>query len=60
MIAKVLAGRTKDLDDAQALWRLHGREMDAPRIRHILQLAEEALGQSDLVSIFDTLSSSVG
>ena len=60
VIAKVLAGRTKDLDDAHALWRLHGREMDAARIRHILQLAEEALGQSDLVSIFDTLSSSVG
>ena len=58
IIAKVLAGRPKDVDDATALWRLHGREMDAQRIRHVLQLLEEALGQSDLVSSFESISSS--
>ena len=57
IIAKVLAGRPKDVDDASALWQLHGREMDASRIRHILQLLEEALGQSDLVSSFESISS---
>jgi hypothetical protein len=56
VIAKILAGRTKDLDDARALWRLHWREVDAERIRQILRLLEEALSQSDLVSSFDTIS----
>ena len=56
VIAKVLAGRPKDVDDARALWRLHAREMDAPRIRHVLQLLEEALSQSDLVSTFETIA----
>lgn len=56
VIAKVLAGRSKDLDDARALWRLHERQMDPRRIRRILQLLEEALSQSDLVSSFDAIS----
>ena len=58
IIAKVLAGRPKDVDDARALWQLHGRDVDAQRIRHILELLEEALSQSDLVSSFDTISGS--
>ena len=57
VIAKVLAGRPKDLDDARALWQLQGREMDEQRIRHVLRLLEEALGQSDLVSSFDAVAS---
>ena len=56
IIAKVLAGRPKDVDDARALWQLHEREMDAQRIRHVLQLLEEALSQSDLVSTFETIA----
>jgi hypothetical protein len=43
VIAKVLAGRPKDLDDARALWQLHGQELDRARIRHTLGLLEEAL-----------------
>jgi hypothetical protein len=58
IIAKVLAGRPKDVDDARALWQLHRQEADARRIRHILQLLETALSQSDLVSSFDRISSS--
>ena len=38
VIAKVLAGRPKDLDDARALWRLHWQDVDEPRIRQILRL----------------------
>jgi hypothetical protein len=53
IVAKVLAGRPKDIDDASALWRLHGPALDANRIRHTLRLLEEALGQSDLVPSFD-------
>ena len=55
IIAKVLAGRPKDLDDARALWRLHGRAVDADRIRYTLRLLEQALAQGDLVSTFESL-----
>lgn len=53
VITKVLAGRSKDIDDASALWRVHGRTLDGDRIRRTLRLLEEALGQSDLVSSFE-------
>jgi hypothetical protein len=55
IIAKVVAGRPKDLTDASALWRLHGSALDADRLRQTLRLLEEALGQSDLVAGFDAL-----
>jgi hypothetical protein len=55
VVAKVLAGRSKDLDDARALWRLHGRELDSDRIRRTLGLLEEALGQSDLSPAFESI-----
>ena len=32
VIAKILAGRPKDIEDARNLWRLHGREFDHDRI----------------------------
>ncbi len=56
IIAKVLAGRPKDIDDASALWRLHGRSVDAGRVREMLRLLEEALAQSDLVATFERIS----
>jgi len=56
IIAKVLAGRPKDVDDASAVWRLHHQEMDANRIRRTLRLLEEALAQSDLVSTFEAIA----
>jgi hypothetical protein len=55
LIAKLLAGRPKDVDDARALWRLHGAELDEARVRRTLRLLEEALSQSDLVSAFETI-----
>lgn len=58
IIAKVLAGRPKDLDDARALWRIHADTVDASRIRAILRLLEEALSQSDLVPAFDAIARS--
>lgn len=57
IIAKVLAGRPKDINDASGLWRLHGRTLDADRIRQTLHQLEEALGQSDLVRAFDGFAS---
>lgn len=58
IIAKVLAGRPKDLDDAAALWRLHGAGLDAERIRRTLRLIEEALSQGDLLSSFERIARS--
>ena len=55
LIAKILAGRPKDTEDARNLWRLHGAETHRRRIRRLLRLLEEALGQSDLVSGFETI-----
>lgn len=55
IIAKVLAGRPKDLDDARGVWSLHGRDLDGERIRRTLTLLEEALGQSDLLPTFESI-----
>jgi Nucleotidyltransferase of unknown function (DUF6036) len=55
VIAKVLAGRPKDIEDVRGVWRAHGAGLDADRIRRILALLEEALSQSDLVPTFDAI-----
>jgi len=55
IVAKVLAGRPKDLDDASQLWRLRGHELDAGRIGATLRLLEEALSQSDLLPAFESI-----
>jgi predicted nucleotidyltransferase len=56
IVAKVLAGRPKDLDDARALWRLHHQELDASRIRTLLAALEEVLDDSKLVPVFDAVT----
>jgi len=58
IVAKILAARPKDLEDAAALWRLHGPALDADGIRSTLRQLEEALGQSDLVPVFEALARS--
>ena len=55
VIAKVLAGRPQDIQDAGGLWRIYGRDLDASRIRRLLRLLEEALGQSDLIPCFESM-----
>jgi hypothetical protein len=55
IVAKVLAGRPKDVEDARSLWRVHGPRIDEPRLRQTLRLLEEALSQSDLVPMFDSI-----
>lgn len=55
IIAKILAGRPKDIEDARGLWRLRERDLDAGRVRRTLRLLEEALGQSDLLPCFDSV-----
>jgi Nucleotidyltransferase of unknown function (DUF6036) len=53
VILKVLAGRPKDLDDVAALLQLQSRRIDEQRVRAVLSLLEQALGQSDLLSTFE-------
>ena len=60
VIAKVLAGRAKDLEDARGLWKIHGARLDAARIRSILHQLEEALAQSDLSPAFDEIQRTAG
>jgi hypothetical protein len=55
IIAKVLAGRPKDLEDAAALWRLHRDTLDEARIRTTLRSLEEALTQNDLLPAFEAV-----
>jgi len=56
VIAKVLAARPKDIEDARSLWHIRGQELDADRIRRTLSLLEGALSQSDLVSSFEAIA----
>lgn len=53
VILKVLASRPKDLDDVTTLMRIHGDQLDAVRVRTVLGLLEQALGQSDLINAFE-------
>jgi hypothetical protein len=55
IITKVLAGRPKDLEDVRTLWRIHETKVDAGRIRDVLGLLEQALGQSDLLPAFEAI-----
>jgi len=58
IVAKVLAGRPKDLDDVRGLWGIHGATLDTSRVRGVLRQLEDALGQSDLVPAFDVIAAS--
>lgn len=53
VILKVLAGRPKDLDDLAALLRIQRGRIDIARVRDVLSALEAALGQSDLLGIFE-------
>ncbi len=55
VIAKVLAGRPKDIEDARNLWQLHGHELNAGRILAVLRQLDEALSQGDLVPGFESI-----
>jgi hypothetical protein len=46
---KVLAGRSKDLEDAAAVIRARGRTLDLELVRTTLRLLEQALDRGDLL-----------
>jgi DNA-directed RNA polymerase subunit F len=54
VITKVLAGRPKDMDDVRGVLRERVQTLDIERIRGILDLLEQALGQSDLRRAFES------
>jgi hypothetical protein len=53
IIAKVLAGRSKDIEDIRHVVHQHRPTLDVERIRRILLLLEDALTRSDLLPVFD-------
>lgn len=55
LVAKILAARPKDIEDAKALWNLHGNTLDLGRMRELLEALEEALDQSDLIATLDAV-----
>jgi hypothetical protein len=54
IITKILAGRPKDIEDVRGVLRERAETLDISRIRMMLRLLEEALGQSDLVVVLET------
>src|SRR5262249_18819653 len=52
---KILAGRSRDLDDVTAILRVRGGHLDLRRIRSTLGLLETALDRADLVSEFERI-----
>lgn len=54
IVTKVLAGRSKDIEDVRGVLRERAESLDMSRIRGTLRLLEDALGQSDLVVVFET------
>lgn len=50
VVAKMLAGRPKDLEDARGILQLQADRLDIGQVRTLLGLLEEALDQSDLLS----------
>lgn len=55
IVTKLLAARPKDLEDVRELIASRGASLDHRRIGKLLVLLEQALGQSDLVPLYQRL-----
>ena len=55
LVAKILAGRPKDLEDAAGVLRARRGSLDLVLVRSLLGELEEALGQGDLLSALEGL-----
>jgi hypothetical protein len=53
VVMKILAGRSKDLEDVAAVLAANPTEFDKAHARRLLSLLEEALSQSDLLPLFE-------
>ncbi len=54
IVSKVLAGRPKDLEDLRGILRERRESLDLEQIRETIGLLEQALGQSDLLPVFES------
>jgi hypothetical protein len=54
IVTKVLAGRAKDMEDIRGVLSERGSRLDLARVRGVLQMLEDALGQSDLLPLFES------
>ena len=57
IVTKVLAGRPRDLEDARSVVQAKGDALDRDAVQRTLGMLEEALGVSDLVPMFERLTS---
>jgi hypothetical protein len=55
LVTKMLAGRSKDLDDVRGILAAQGASLDVRAVRTTLGILEKALGVSDLLPAFDRL-----
>ena len=53
IVTKILAGRSKDLDDIRGVLEERGDSLRVDQIRDTLRMIESALGQSDLLPLFE-------
>jgi hypothetical protein len=53
IVMKILAGRPKDVDDVVTILASQSDRFDAGIVRSVLQELESALGQSDLIPLFE-------
>jgi len=53
VVTKILAGRPKDIEDIRGVLRARGDTLDIDAARTTLRLLEEALGQGDLIPLFE-------
>jgi hypothetical protein len=53
IVTKLLAGREKDIEDVRGVLSERGSALNLPQIRTTLRLLEDALGQSDLLPVFE-------
>ncbi len=54
VVTKVLAGREKDVGDIRGVLQARADSLDLGYIRRTLRVIEDAMGQSDLVPLFET------
>ncbi len=53
IVTKILAGRPKDIEDIRGVINERRVSLDVARIRAVLRILERALGQSDLLPVFE-------
>lgn len=55
VVTKLLAGRPKDVEDVRSILDERLAELDLDRIRHLIDLLQQALTRSDIASLFENL-----